>query len=272
MEVVAGFTTGGLTMTVRRDRREGAPSGTRHMSDANETPVHAPTEGEGLSLQSSDPRALWDALTHDAEVGVLVVDTQGRIQFANAAVQGALGAGEVDLRGKSWHDLLPKDVADERVRCAEQVVRTSQPIALIGMIGGGCRCAIFRPVESDAHKGARVLVICRPLTAMDREPKFDAVDGCAVVIAQFNDLGPLSALTEREFEVLAFIGEGLSTAEIAQRLHRSVKTVEWHRRLLGSKLEATNRVELARIAIRAGLTHLGIVDTRPRISSRRTKA
>ena len=258
-------------MTVRRDRREGAPSGTRHMSDAKETPVHAPTEGEGLSLQSSDPQALWDALTHDAEVGVLVVDTRGTIQFANAAVQGALGTGEVDLRGKSWHDLLPKDVADERVRCAQQVIATSQPIALIGMIRGGCRCAIFRPIESDAREGARVLVICRPLTAMDREPKFDAVDGCAVVIAQFNDLGPLSVLTEREFEVLAFIGEGLSTAEIAQRLHRSVKTVEWHRRLLGSKLEATNRVELARIAIRAGLTHLGIVDTRPRISSRRTK-
>ncbi len=131
---------------------------------------------------------------------------------------------------------------------------------------------IFRPIESDTHDGARVLVICRPLTAMDREPKFDAVDGCAVVVAQFNDLGPLSVLTEREFEVLAFIGEGLSTAEIAQRLHRSVKTVEWHRRLLGSKLEATNRVELARIAIRAGLTHLGIVDTRPRITSPRTKA
>ncbi len=51
------------------------------------------------------------------------------------------------------------------------------------------------------------------ITRVDREPKFDAVDGCAVVVvAQFNDLGPLSALTERELEVLAFIGEGLPTA------------------------------------------------------------
>jgi PAS domain S-box-containing protein len=97
---------------------------------------------------------LWDALTQDAEVDVVVVDTHGTIQFANAAVQGALGASGVDLRGKSWHDLLPKDVADERVRCAKQVVETSQPIALIGMIRGVCRCAIFRPIESDAHEGA----------------------------------------------------------------------------------------------------------------------
>ena len=107
---------------------------------------------------------------------------------------------------------------------------------------------------------------------MDREPKFDADDGCAVVIAQFNDLGPLSVLTERELEVLAFIGEGLPTAEIARRLHRSVRTIEWHRRSLGSKLKATNRVDLARIAIRAGLTHLGIVDIRPRISLSRITA
>jgi len=71
-----------------------------------------------------------------------------------------------------------------------------------------------------------VLVICRPLTAMDREPKFDAVDGCGVVVAQFNDLGPFSALTDPELEVVTFIGEGLPTAEIAQRLHRSVRTVE----------------------------------------------
>ncbi len=259
-------------MTVPRDPREGAPSGTRHMSDANQTRVHAPTEGDGLSLQSSDPRVLWDALTQDAGVGVLVVDTQGTIQFANTAAQGALGASGVDLRGKSWHDLLPEDVADERVRCAEQVVETSQPIALIGMVRGVCQCAIFRPIDPDIGRHARVLVICRPLTAMHREPEFDAKQGCAVVVAQFNDLGPFSALTERELAVLAFIGEGLATAEIAQRLHRSVRTIEWHRRSLGSKLKATNRVELARIAIRAGLTHLGIVDTRPRISSRQTKA
>ena len=88
-------------MTPPRDRREGAPSGTRHRSDANETPVPAATEGEGLSPKTSDPRVMWDALTHDSEVRVLVVDTQGTIQFATMAAQGALGASGLDLRRNS---------------------------------------------------------------------------------------------------------------------------------------------------------------------------
>ncbi len=121
-------------MRLPRDRREAAAPGTRRKSDANETPIPPPTKGEALSPQTNDLRVMRDALTHDAEVGVPAVGKQGTIQFANTAAQGALGASGVDLRGKSWHDLLPKDVADEKVRCAEQVVPTSQPIALIGMI------------------------------------------------------------------------------------------------------------------------------------------
>jgi DNA-binding NarL/FixJ family response regulator len=37
-----------------------------------------------------------------------------------------------------------------------------------------------------------------------------------------------------------------------------VKTIEWHRVSLGTKLGVTNRVELARIAIRAGVVGLAL--------------
>jgi len=88
-----------------------------------------------------------------------------------------------------------------------------------------------------------------------------------VVRATVNDAGPLKSLTRREFEVLGLIGEGLSTAAIAQRLGRSVKTVEGHRVALGSKLVVANRVELARIAIRAGLCRFdaAVHDPMPRV-------
>ncbi|MGD9787832.1 MAG: response regulator [Sulfuricellaceae bacterium] len=60
---------------------------------------------------------------------------------------------------------------------------------------------------------------------------------------------PLSALSDRELEVLRLIGRGLSTGEIARDLHRSVKTVEAHRANIKEKLNLKNAAELVRYAI-----------------------
>ncbi len=77
----------------------------------------------------------------------------------------------------------------------------------------------------------------------------------------------LSALTHREREVLRLIAEGLSVSEISKVLYRSEKTIQSHRLSIGRKLGARNRVELARIAIEAGLvpSHPGI-STAPPVS------
>ena len=67
---------------------------------------------------------------------------------------------------------------------------------------------------------------------------------------------PIQNLTPREKEVLRMIAEGLSLAEIAGRLDRKQKTIESHRLSLGRKLNASNRVELTRIAISSGFVSL----------------
>ena len=71
---------------------------------------------------------------------------------------------------------------------------------------------------------------------------------------------PLDALTPREKEILTLIAEGDSLAEIAQKLSRSLKTIESHRLSIGRKLKAGNRVELAKIAIAHGLVVLSVDD------------
>ncbi|MEM9419990.1 MAG: LuxR C-terminal-related transcriptional regulator [Planctomycetota bacterium] len=70
----------------------------------------------------------------------------------------------------------------------------------------------------------------------------------------------ISALTERERQVLAMIGRGYSIPKIAEKLFRSQKTIETHRHSLGRKLGVSNRVELARIAIQTGLAPLELED------------
>jgi DNA-binding NarL/FixJ family response regulator len=63
----------------------------------------------------------------------------------------------------------------------------------------------------------------------------------------------LAALTERELEVLAAVGRGLSNAEIGRELYMSEATVKAHVSRVLVKLDATNRVQVAIVAHDAGL-------------------
>jgi DNA-binding NarL/FixJ family response regulator len=56
-------------------------------------------------------------------------------------------------------------------------------------------------------------------------------------------------LSDRELQVFDFIGRGMKTTEIADKLKLSVKTIETHRRHIKDKLSLTSGTELVRAAI-----------------------
>lgn len=66
-------------------------------------------------------------------------------------------------------------------------------------------------------------------------------------------LGRVACLTDREREVAVAVGRGSSNAEIAELLHMSVATVKAHISHLFTKLDATNRVQVAIAMHDAGL-------------------
>ncbi|WP_233885789.1 response regulator [Paraburkholderia flagellata] len=71
----------------------------------------------------------------------------------------------------------------------------------------------------------------------------------ALAVPRKKPEGPIASLSEREFEVLHLIGLGFGTREIAEKLNRSVKTIEAHQANMREKLNIRNGKDLTRFAI-----------------------
>jgi DNA-binding NarL/FixJ family response regulator len=71
------------------------------------------------------------------------------------------------------------------------------------------------------------------------------------------DTTQLEVITEREREVLALVGQGLTNEEIGKALFLSPLTAKTHVSRIMSKLGARDRVQLVVIAYETGLVHPG---------------
>lgn len=203
----------------------------------------------GFDVESADVvRALWKGLNEASGAWIIVIRQDAVVTHANAAILAALGVTAEQAIGNHVSEILPKAIAAERMAYYHQVATTGIAMCLEGFVGGSLvRCSIS-PIPPAHPSGLpHTLCISRPIAMDESEPS-------TCTRTKTDDLGPLGRLSDREVEVLRLIGRGLTTAQIARELHRSVKTIEWHRVSLGSKLGASNRVELARWAIRFGLT------------------
>jgi DNA-binding NarL/FixJ family response regulator len=73
------------------------------------------------------------------------------------------------------------------------------------------------------------------------------------------DPSPLEVLTDREREVVALVGEGLSNQEIAERLYMSPATAKTHVSRAMTKLGARDRAQLVVLGYETGLVKPGEV-------------
>ena len=60
---------------------------------------------------------------------------------------------------------------------------------------------------------------------------------------------PVDALSDRELEVFRLLGEGHTTRQVAQELHRSIRTIDAHRENIKRKLNLSSAAELIKRAV-----------------------
>lgn len=93
--------------------------------------------------------------------------------------------------------------------------------------------------------------LLKALRAVARGETYLHPDVAAVLVEEMRCPG--EPLTPREREILAHIVHGEANPQIAASLSLSIKTVQWHRSNLMSKLNAHNAAQLVRIALQRGL-------------------
>jgi DNA-binding CsgD family transcriptional regulator len=202
-------------------------------------PDRAPVLGLLVEVQlaGGDLAAAEETLDQLAHLGVERKDNRTRAvaKLAGGAVRAARG--------------------DERARADFQAA-----LELFSGLGLALEAALARVALARAlrlHAPAAAVVEARhALKAFER---LGAIRDCDAAAALLRELGApartfpkgYGALTVRETEVLSFLAEGCSNAEIAKRLYISRRTAEHHVARILSKLGLRNRAEAAAYALRA---------------------
>mgnify|MGYP006428247073 CR=1 FL=1 len=214
-------------------------------------------------MEPPSPDDVWAAITTEPTTGVSIVDLEGKLLFVNEQAVRIYVGGDTqpdNIVNRHLSDFLPNDFVEERMAILRQVAEDHKPRLIRSIWRGYQHLAWVYPLDADGeeeHTEApvdRLLVITRRTAERGDELESPRQNAYEFVHAEVGDLGPLEVLSRRELVVLALLGQGLTLKEVAERVHRSLKTVQTQRDSIGRKLNVRNRSELQEIILRAGLT------------------
>lgn len=224
-------------------------------------------------------QAMWRAMNDDALIGVKLLDHEGRVIAINECAAKLLNLSRQAAQGKKISDLYPPIHSAMVAREIDAIVNHGRMVCGAGpvchstyllwgyrrksstrMLCAGDTLGLAGPA-SDCTAGcdpSKIVGILRTCKVAD-----DAVKPSEIIrlVQGSNDrdalLGEFVVLSDRELEVAMLIATGMTDAEIAELLCRSLRTVHAHRRSIGAKLReqlgVRSRSDLAREMAQRGL-------------------
>lgn len=118
------------------------------------------------------------------------------------------------------------------------------------VVGPDQRRGLVRPRLPDDFE------VVREVSTLSEARRIMGVDLYLVVPTPQDEDRPVDPLTAREREVVALLADGLSNKAIAGRLGISDETVKFHLAAIFGKLQASNRTDAVRQALRRGVVEL----------------
>lgn len=195
-------------------------------------------------------------LTHEPRTGVGIISAEGRIHYLNdqaARIFHGPAARAADYIGRTWDDHMPAEWIEERRSVLRHIQRTGTPVLMRTIWRGYQHFTWVYPVRREHAEPEMFLTLTRRTDSDAEAEQLVSTSEYTWLDSNVATLGPLDVLSDRELEVLALLGQGLSIEDAARALYRSPETIKSHRRSIGEKLHISGRSQLVKVAARAGL-------------------
>jgi len=187
---------------------------------------------------------------------IMVLNPEGVVLIANNIAAVGYPDRPVDtIVGKKLCDFAPKEWALERIGFLNLAIERGHPLLIIEVLNGIRLCSTISPIEVAGKDDSHwiLLITVERISPEKLQQLRDSKKPEEIIDANIIDLGPLAVLSRRELEILALMGHGFRQKQIAERLCRSVSTIDRHRERIGEKLGVTDRIKLVALARRAAL-------------------
>jgi len=173
-----------------------------------------------------------------------IKDSELRYAWVSESYERMLGKTLEQLRGRRMGEIWPEGLALRHRHAAESVLRRDGPVQMVSRWpradGGVARLLVVKFPFADDTGAAGVAGIGFEMTG-DESVAWTREEA-------------LERLSDRELQVLRLIVDGFTSAEVAEQLSLSPKSVDTYRSRLMAKLQIGDLPGLVKFAIRQGLT------------------
>lgn len=227
-----------------------------------------PTGDAERVIQSAPPlmAMAFRALVAEPNTGIGIVTGEGVPVYLNdqaARIFHGPDARAEQYIGRPWSEYMPPDWVEQRLKVFRQMIVHGKPVLMRSIWRDFQHFTWVSHIQFEPDPADRFtsepapdlfLTITRRVGTDEEAERLAPKSEYEEVESEVVRLKKLDVLSDRELEVLALLGQGLSLKEAARVLFRSEKTIERHRDSIHSKLHVGDRAELVKIATRAGLT------------------
>jgi DNA-binding CsgD family transcriptional regulator len=208
----------------------------------------------GVGVIGGTEAVLWASLSADIACRVLVIGPDDRLRDVNAGAEHYFGLTRDQIVGQSLLELYPAQVRVPVCEwlCAARATRDDAgPACVAHHVYRGHHWRMAG--RAITWRGEPGCVLCVGQIVSEPTPVGELMTRALRLADRAIGLDALAVLSDRELEVAMLISGGKTDLEVAQALHRSLRTVHSHRASLGRKLGLQRRAELTHFMAARGM-------------------